>query len=233
MENHKVSVIVPTYNRFNQLLQAIKSVETQTHTNIEIIVINDASTQSEYYSHDFGKVNIIHLSENTNKIFGFSSPGYVRNKGIEAATGDYIAFLDDDDIWLPTKLEVQLARMELTKCRMSCSEGYYDFDKYVKHKRYKLMNREYYYREIQSIFQSKGFRLEEFPDIWNKGFALIHNSIVTSSVVVTSELIKKVGGFNALPIGQEDPDLWARLLNETDGVYVGEIPLFFFQGRRV
>lgn len=232
MDECKVSVIISTHNRFNQLLEAIESVKTQTHKNIEIIVINDASTQSEYYSHDFSDVKIIHLPESTTTLLGFPSPGYVRNKGIDVATGDYIAFLDDDDIWLSTKLEVQLARMELTKCRMSCSEGYYDFDKYIKHKRCKLMNREYYYSQIQSIFQLSGFNLDEFPDIWNKQFCLIHNSIVTSSVVVSTDILKKVGRFKHVRIGEEDIDLWHRILDETDAVYVGEIPLFFFKGRR-
>ena len=51
----KVSVIIPTYNRFKYLLNAIKSVKQQTYSNIEIIVVNDCSTQEDYYTFDFKK----------------------------------------------------------------------------------------------------------------------------------------------------------------------------------
>ena len=66
----KVSVIIPTYNRFKYLLNAIESVVNQTHKDIEVIVVNDCSTEEEYYSFDFNskfgeKLRIIHLDKNT------------------------------------------------------------------------------------------------------------------------------------------------------------------------
>ena len=69
----KVSVIIPTFNRFKNLLNTIKSVKEQTYSNIEIIIINDNSTQTEYYEYnwDITGVIMIHLAENTKKIFGF------------------------------------------------------------------------------------------------------------------------------------------------------------------
>ena len=70
----KVSVIIPTYNRFKYLLNAIKSVKQQTYPNIEIIVVNDCSTQEDYYTFDFKKefeeFYIIHLPKNSRKTFG-------------------------------------------------------------------------------------------------------------------------------------------------------------------
>jgi glycosyltransferase involved in cell wall biosynthesis len=77
----KVSVIIPTFNRFKFLLNAIESIKSQTYTNIEIIVINDCSTEKEYYEYDWSNsdINMIYLDENTKKIFGYASPGYVRN----------------------------------------------------------------------------------------------------------------------------------------------------------
>ena len=62
----KVSVIIPTYNRFKYLLNTIESVKKQTYTNLEIIVINDKSTQKEYYEYDWNSNNIkiIHLEKN-------------------------------------------------------------------------------------------------------------------------------------------------------------------------
>ena len=116
----KVSVIIPTYNRFKYLLNTIESVKKQTFTNLEIIVINDKSTQKEYYEYDWDANNIIiiHLQENTKKMFGYACAGYVRNKGIERSTGNYIAFCDDDDIWFPKKIflgytSIQIPRQEI------------------------------------------------------------------------------------------------------------------------
>ena len=101
----KVSVIIPTYNRFNYLLNTIESIKQQTYKNIEIIVVNDCSTEKEYYLYDWNKHNIIikHLEKNSKNRFGYACAGFVRNKGIELATGKYIAFCDDDDIWFPKK----------------------------------------------------------------------------------------------------------------------------------
>ena len=97
----KVSVIIPTYNRFKYLLNTIKSVKAQTYLNIEIIVVNDKSIQKEYYDYDWesNNIKIIHLEKNSKEIFGYACAGFVRNKGIELSSGKYIAFCDDDDIW--------------------------------------------------------------------------------------------------------------------------------------
>jgi teichuronic acid biosynthesis glycosyltransferase TuaG len=94
----KVSVVIPTYNRFEYLLNTIKSVKTQIYQNIEIIVVNDKSTQKEYYDYDWSgnNIKIIHLDMNSKDKFGFASPSFVRNKGIEVSSGKYIAFCDDD-----------------------------------------------------------------------------------------------------------------------------------------
>lgn len=83
----KVSVIIPTYNRFKYLLNSIKSIKEQTYKNIEIIVINDCSTQKEYYDYDWkaNNINITHLPENSKKKFGYACGGYVRNQGCKKA----------------------------------------------------------------------------------------------------------------------------------------------------
>ena len=105
MENDLVSVIIPTFNRFSYLLNTIESVKNQTYKNLEIIVVNDKSTETEYYNYDWdsNNIKIIHLDSNTKQIFGYACAGYVRNKGIEKSSGKYIAFCDDDDIWFPKK----------------------------------------------------------------------------------------------------------------------------------
>ena len=81
----KVSVIIPTYNRFDYLLNTIKSVKEQTHQNLEIIVVNDRSIEKEYYDYDWSgnNIKIIHLDKNSKDTFGFACPGgYQRIFGI-------------------------------------------------------------------------------------------------------------------------------------------------------
>lgn len=141
-----VSVVISTFNRFNFLLKAIESAKSQTYKNIEIIVVNDGSTQKEYYEHkweDDDKVKIVHLEKNTKELFGFPCPGYVRNKGIENSTGKYVAFCDDDDMWFPSKIQLQLDAMKASGCRMSCTEGLYGYGLRDPSRTYKKFNTEH------------------------------------------------------------------------------------------
>ena len=92
----KVSVIIPTFNRFKYLLNTINSVKEQTYSNIEIIVVNDNSKEKEYYDYDWEmhNIKILHLAENSKDKFGYACAGFVRNKGIELSSGKYIAFCE-------------------------------------------------------------------------------------------------------------------------------------------
>ena len=103
----KVSVIIPTYQRAHFVGEAIRNAQGQTYQALEIIVVNDGSTdETAAVLAEFGEqIMVIHHKENR----GVSA---ALNSGIRAATGKYIAFLDDDDIWLPYKLEKQVAYME-------------------------------------------------------------------------------------------------------------------------
>jgi len=99
-ESVKVSVIIPTLNRSTTIIRAIESILAQTFKNYEIIVIDDGSsdnTKELISSYDLKYV----FTENR----GVS---YARNLGVEMAKGEWIAFLDSDDEWLPTKLEEQI-----------------------------------------------------------------------------------------------------------------------------
>jgi glycosyltransferase involved in cell wall biosynthesis len=99
-ESVKISVIIPTLNRSTTIIRAIESILAQTFKNYEIIVIDDGSTDNTkelISSYDLKYV----FTENR----GVS---YARNLGVEMAKGEWIAFLDSDDEWLPTKLEEQI-----------------------------------------------------------------------------------------------------------------------------
>jgi glycosyltransferase involved in cell wall biosynthesis len=126
----KVSVIIPTYNRFEYVLNAIESVKNQTYKDVEVIVVNDCSTQQEYYTDHpqlmGDNVFLTNLPKNSRDVFGIVSPGgHARNIGMMLASGDYIAFLDDDDYWLPEKLEKQISQMEAHDCKSLIEEAGY------------------------------------------------------------------------------------------------------------
>ena len=141
----KISAIIPSYNRFEYLLNAIDSVKNQTYQNIEIIVINDGSTQKEYYEYNFpSEIIKIDLQTNQKNIIGYVSEGYIRNFGIKKASGEYLAFLDDDDIWMPEKLEMQLNRLLETGSKFSSTEGFFGKGIFDNSKNYPLYNKEYF-----------------------------------------------------------------------------------------
>ncbi len=103
----QVSVVIPTHNRADMLPRAIRSVLTQTVQDFEIIVVDDASTDDvKAVVQSFGDARIILVRHEACR--GGSA---ARNTGIVSARGEFVAFLDDDDEWLPKKLELQLLRM--------------------------------------------------------------------------------------------------------------------------
>lgn len=103
-KNNLVSVIIPFYKGKDWLAEALESVDNQTYPCIEVIIINDGSdeniTSLETMYPSFIFVKTVN-----------SGAGAARNKGIELATGDYICFLDSDDIWLPNKIKNQISFM--------------------------------------------------------------------------------------------------------------------------
>ena len=166
-----VSVIIPTFNRFKFLLNAIESARNQTYKDFEIIVVNDGSTETDYCNHNWDNdINIIHLPENTRKMFKFASANYVRNIGIQNSSGKYIAFLDDDDIWLPHKLEYQMKAIETTGCSMSCTEAYIGRGVFNPNKKYSNYISQKSFENVKGIFNKQGSYLIDngYPTIWNK-----------------------------------------------------------------
>lgn len=120
MTKKKVSVIIPFYNGVGWLYEAVDSILSQTYDNFEIIVINDGSPEDVSGFLEKYKEKIIYrFKEN-------AGPAAARNLALKLATGDYIAFLDADDIWLPTKTEKQIAFMEETGLEWSHT-GYFNW----------------------------------------------------------------------------------------------------------
>ncbi len=105
-----ISVVIPYYNRQGTLLRALDSVRMQSFQNLEIITVDDGSTDGSYelveqYRVEFPELKVTNLQQAN------AGPSAARNAGVRAARGKYIAFLDSDDSWRPEKLKFQIERM--------------------------------------------------------------------------------------------------------------------------
>jgi glycosyltransferase involved in cell wall biosynthesis len=100
-----VSVIIPTYNGGQHLLEAVNSVLRQTYAPLEIIVVDDGSQEDIPRTLSPVSQGIMYIRQDN------AGPAAARNSGIRAAGGEFIAFLDDDDLWHPAKIEAQMRRM--------------------------------------------------------------------------------------------------------------------------
>lgn len=192
----KVSVVVPFYNRINLLIKAIESVINQTHKNIEVILINDGTTDDLNLLKKFIKndprIKLINI--NINK--GASN---ARNIGIEAATGKYLAFLDSDDLYRKNKIKKQLYQMML-------------FNSNVSHTSYL---RKGFNKEV--VIDSGKLNGRVIPKI-------IYNCpIATPTVMIKKELLNiKRYRFNVkLSIG-EDTCFWLELLRHNEILGINE-----------
>jgi glycosyltransferase involved in cell wall biosynthesis len=119
----KVSIVTPSYNSSQYIHQTIESVLLQTYQYWEMIIIDDCSVDNSYeiavrYAKKDGRIKVYRMDKNC-------GAAMCRNKAIEFSQGDYLAFLDSDDIWLPEKLEKQLEFMQEDDCDFSFTEYEY------------------------------------------------------------------------------------------------------------
>lgn len=106
-----ISVVIPYYNRHNTLTRALDSVRKQSYGHLEIIAVDDGSSDGSFelvekYRYDYPDLKVTNIRQAN------AGPSAARNAGVRAAQGKYIAFLDSDDSWLPEKLEFQMERMK-------------------------------------------------------------------------------------------------------------------------
>lgn len=184
----KVSVVIPTHNRVDLLPRAIRSVQNQTYKDIEIIVVSDGSTD--------GTDNLMEeLSKKDPRIKYISyHPGhngnYARNTGIKASQGEFIAFLDDDDEWLPTKLEEQLRVMES--------------DEQIG----------LVYTGTHSVYADDGIEYDSFPKLhgdMSKQVLYSNFAGSTTTVMLRRNILDKTGLFDEGLPAMQDYDLWIRV----------------------
>jgi glycosyltransferase involved in cell wall biosynthesis len=186
MSKPLVSVVLPTHNRADFVCNAIKSVLDQSEKRFELIVIDDASTDStQNVVNQFAKLDSrIKIVQNICSLGGAGA----RNVGIAASTGDWIAFLDDDDIWKQTKLRSQLDRMYADPLAVACSCCY------VRH----TPNGDKRFVEVQD-----GVTLQELFRSNRLGGA--------SMCLASRSLLLSIGGFDETLRSGQDWDLWVRL----------------------
>lgn len=193
----KVSVIIPTHNRAELVEKAIKSVLAQTYTDHEILVCDDASTDNTPHVMESFKDPRIRYTRYEKNIGVIE----VRNNAVMKSTGSYIAFLDDDDEWHPTKLEKQVSVLDDGPDNLGLV-----------------------YTGVNSIDTSG--RIVEITIHRFKGNVLnrlLFNSFVTtSSVVVKKQCFDIVGLFDPEYQSASDNDMWIRIAEIFEFDYVGE-----------
>lgn len=189
-----VSVVIPVYNRENTLRRSIDSVLNQTYKNIEIIIVDDASTDgSLQLAQDYipQGVKVIALTQNV-------GAAAARNVGMKAATGEYIAFQDSDDEWLPDKLKVQIDHMKGCGTQVSFCPYLLVLDDNLT-QIYPSMDK------VQMI-ASGGVRV-----ILNK-----ENVVGTPTIVMHREVMEQIGLFDESFLSFEDYDYFIRISQKYD-----------------
>ena len=187
-----ISVIIPAYNAAPYIGETLGSVFGQTSTDYEVIVVNDGSPDTaelervlETYLH-----RITYLKQEN---LGASA---ARNAGLREARGEFVAFLDADDVWLPSYLRDQLAFIEQQGCDMVCADAMHfggsPFDGRT------------YMDVLMADAPSNG-------EVIFKGLISGKQSLITSGVVARREAIFKVGLFDEALRNSQDFDLWLRL----------------------
>ena len=184
MKKNLISVVIPTYNRVTFLKDAIDSVLAQTFRVFELIVVDDGSTDgtSELLLSYGHKIKVIKK--------GNKGPSASRNRGIKAAKGDWIAFLDSDDVWKPNKLEKQV--------------------QFIKD------NPEIKICQTEEIWIRNGKRVNprkkhEMHSGWIYEQCLPLCIVSPSSVMIHRDVFEKVGLFDETMLACEDYDLWLRI----------------------
>ena len=199
----KVSVIIPTYNRGEVVLRALRSVFAQDHAVDQVIVVDDGSTDDtiERVERNFPGVELIVQTNH-----GVS---HARNRGIERARNEWLAFLDSDDEWLPGKITAQLAAIMSDGISRVCHSD----EIWVRNgRRVNPMNKHRKYGG--DIFLHCLPRCVMSP----------------SSVVLHRSVVEELGGFDeTLPVC-EDYELWLRIACQTTVLYVPEKLLIKYGG---
>ncbi len=194
-----VSIVIPTYNRAELLLQAVESAFMQTYKNIEVVVSDDGSTDDTEKLIKSRFPGVVYIKHRHGGV------SYSRNVAIRSAKGRYIAFLDDDDYWDERFIERCLDRINGT-----------DFAGVVTN----------YYKLYPSGDRVIGYKKGKVPEVIDIGWIVRGSFIDPSTVVVKRDVLVKAGMFDESLEVTEDWDLWLRILRKERFIYLDE-PLVY------
>jgi glycosyltransferase involved in cell wall biosynthesis len=195
----EISVIIPVYNRPRLLVEAASSVLKQTYTDFELIIVDDGSTDGTpvaargIEAESEGRCRVLSVPHS-------GMPGAARNRGIEAATGHYIAFLDSDDYWSPLKLEKQILLMKESGAVLSHT--------------LETWNRE------GRVISQKGQKHRREGDVFSD--ALKKCTIGPSTVMIDRKFCLATGGFHENLEIAEDYEYWLRITSDNKVAYLNE-----------
>ncbi|MBU3090135.1 glycosyltransferase family 2 protein [Clostridium gasigenes] len=190
-----VSVIIPFYNGVDWLIEAVNSVLNQTYTNYEILIINDGSKENmDSFLLEYEEKIIYIKKEN-------GGPASARNLGIRKARGEYLAFLDSDDLWTSDKLEYQIS--EMIEKNSSWSQTSYE-----------LFGNRTDGKKVNAILE---------PKLFNK-MLFISNGIATPTIMIKKSSFneEKLFFMENRRYG-EDTELWVRLSKKSDILSVDRV----------
>lgn len=196
MSKYSVSVVIPMYNREEKISRSLDSVFSQTRIGniLEIIVVDDGSSDNSVsvvkeYSNKHTDIKIVIIEQKN------SGPSAARNRGMEEAKGDLIAFLDSDDAWLPDKIEKQLQIFDSFEDAGLVGGNFSKEPLKILFKKIKTLHK----ATLQELL------LKSFP--------------VTPSVVIKREIYNKIGGFDESIRCYEDCDYFQTICAIGYGYY--------------
>ena len=200
-----VSVIIPTHFRPERLRNALESVLTQTWKNLEIIVVSDGydestSTMMESFKSRDCRIKFISYDKS-------EGGNHARNVGISASSGQYIAFLDDDDVWYPTKIECQMAVIQGDNNigLVGCAIRVIYSEENIKYK---------------TVFRLRG----------DLSKSILYENYIgsTSCVLLRKETLDKCGVFDEMLPAKQDHDLWIRICQVYKVDFVDSVQLDYY-----
>ena len=187
-----VSVVIPAYNIAPYIAETLDSVFAQTFTDFEVIVVNDGSTDTKAFECALRPYldRIIYLRQEN------GGASVARNTGLKSARGEFVAFLDGDDVWLPNYLEEQMEFIRTRGCDLACADATFFGDSPNQAPTYMIA-------WMDDAPQTGDFGFLELVDA--------KRSVITSGVVARRQPVIEIGLFDPELRRGQDFDLWLRL----------------------
>ncbi|MDW5265953.1 MULTISPECIES: glycosyltransferase family A protein [Acidobacteriaceae] len=206
-----ISVVVPTYNQRDSLVYAVESILNQTYPVLEVIIVDDGSSDATSTEVELRSKLNGHWRDRVRYIYQANQgQSAANNAGIAIARGEWIGFNASDDLWLPTKLELQIRALERfdSKCGFCFSDAWFMNNPYMK----------------QSVFELAGkSRDQAFGTVANptRLVALGRHPIWMQTAIARTDMVRQAGGWDQSLRYFEDYDLILRISQLTTFCFVG------------